>query len=69
VDIVKSTSTDIFLEEGNLVSKLWAEKLDNENSLSEDGEVVQISRRMGCPPKARVKANKKTSKIGQPKKK
>jgi len=68
-NIVESTSIDIFLEEANLVSKFWAEKMDKEESLSEDDELVQTSRRSGRPPKARLKANKMTSKTGQSKKK
>jgi len=45
-DIVEFISTDIFLEEANLVYKLWAEKMNMEGSLSEDNELVQISMRM-----------------------
>jgi len=60
---------DIFFEEANLVYKFWVEKMDKEESLSEDDKLVQTSKRPGCPPKVRVKANKTTSTISQPKKK
>jgi len=41
--------------------------MDKEESLSEDGEQVQTSKRSRRPSKAIVKANKKTFKTGQPK--
>jgi len=49
---------NIFLEERNLVSNFWVENMDKKESLSEDDELVQTTKRLGCPPKAVVKANK-----------
>jgi len=68
VDIIESTSVDILLEEANLVSKFYTKKMDKEESLSEDNELVQTSSSLGRLSKARLKANKMTSKIGQPNK-
>jgi len=52
-----------------LVSKFWGEKMDKQQSVSEDDELVQTYMRSGCPPKVGVKANKMISNTGQPKKK
>jgi len=43
--------------------------MENEESLSEEDESVQTSKRLKCPPKATVKVNKMTSKTSQAKKK
>jgi len=43
--------------------------MDTNESLSEEGEQIQASRRPRRPPKTRVKVNKKTSKACQPKEK
>ena len=45
------------------------EKMDEDESLSEEEEQVQTSKRPWCPPKVGVKVNKKTSKADQSKKK
>lgn len=68
-NIVESTTIDIFLEEFNLVSNFWAEKMDKEKSFSEDDESIQTSNRLRCLPKNGMKVNMKTCKTGQPKKK
>jgi len=66
---VKSTSTGIFLEKINLVSKFWTEKKDKERSLSEDDESIQTFRSQWYLPKVQTKVNKMTLKTGQTKKK
>jgi len=42
--------------------------MNKKESLSEHVELVQTSKRLGRSPKAEVKVNKMTFKIGQPKK-
>jgi len=41
--------------------------MDKEESLSEDDELVQTSRKLRCPSETEMKVNKKKSKVGKSK--